>query len=91
MKPGDAPLTWQKLISEHLVAVFSKSYCPYCKRAKQVIAGLNLESNKIGLLELDEMKEGPDVQVCFFEGADRVGLPVAEDRPAYCPEHLHQR
>ncbi len=25
----------EKLISEHLVAVFSKTYCPYCKRAKE--------------------------------------------------------
>ncbi|KAL4399495.1 Glutaredoxin [Malassezia pachydermatis] len=64
-----------KLISEHLVAVFSKSYCPYCKRAKQVIAGLNLESNKIGLLELDEMKEGPDVQDYLLQKTGQRTVP----------------
>lgn len=27
----------QETIREHPLAMFSKSYCPYCRRAKQVI------------------------------------------------------
>lgn len=52
----------QKLISENVVAVFSKSYCPYCKAAKQLLSSIGLDQSKIGVLELDEMNEGADVQ-----------------------------
>jgi glutaredoxin len=54
----------EKLISEHLVAVFSKSYCPYCTQAKSVIAKLGLDQSSVGVLELDQMgSEGSDIQV----------------------------
>lgn len=54
----------EKLISEHLVAVFSKSYCPYCSQAKSVIDKLGLDKSKVGILELDTMgSEGSDIQV----------------------------
>ncbi|ETS65331.1 hypothetical protein PaG_00062 [Moesziomyces aphidis] len=53
----------EKLISEHLVAVFSKSYCPYCTQAKSVIAKLGLDQSSVGVLELDQMgSEGSDIQ-----------------------------
>lgn len=56
----------EKLISEHLVAVFSKSYCPYCSQAKSVIEKLGLDKSKVGILELDQMgSEGSDIQVCY--------------------------
>lgn len=56
----------EKLISEHLIAVFSKSYCPYCSQAKSVIDKLGLEKGKVGILELDTMgSEGSDIQVCI--------------------------
>lgn len=54
----------EKLISEHLVAVFSKSYCPYCSQAKSVIDKLGLDKSKVAVLELDQMgSEGSDIQV----------------------------
>ncbi|CAO1626417.1 unnamed protein product [Sympodiomycopsis kandeliae] len=59
----------EKLISEHLVAVFSKSYCPYCTKAKGVISQLNL-GNKVGILELDNESDGADVQAYL---ADKTG------------------
>lgn len=56
----------EKLISEHLVAVFSKSYCPYCSQAKSVIDKLGLDKSKVGVLELDQMgSDGADIQVCI--------------------------
>ena len=55
----------QKLISENAIAIFSKSYCPFCKRAKEVISGLSVEPSKIGTLELDEVNDGPEIQVCW--------------------------
>lgn len=64
----------EKLISEHLVAIFSKSYCPYCSQAKSVIEKLGLDKSKVGILELDTMgSEGSDIQVsvlCLHRVAD---------------------
>ena len=58
----------EKLISEHLVAVFSKSYCPYCSQAKSVIDKLGLDKSKVGVLELDTMGgEGSDIQVSIAD------------------------
>ena len=36
----------EKTIDENFVAFFSKSYCPYCRRAKGVIQELNLGEGK---------------------------------------------
>ena len=65
----------EKLISEKLVAVFSKSYCPYCQRAKGVIQSLSLDQNRVGILELDQMAEGPAVQDYLLEKTGQRTVP----------------
>ncbi|KAK0525069.1 Glutaredoxin, partial [Tilletia horrida] len=50
-----------ELIAKNLVAVFSKSYCPYCVRAKRIISDLNL-GDKVGIIELDHDKNGAAIQ-----------------------------
>lgn len=40
--------------------MFSKSYCPYCKKAKSVLAAFPLKSYKI--IELDERQDGDAFQ-----------------------------
>lgn len=47
------------IANEH-VFVASKSYCPYCKRAKQILKDAGVTDAKI--IELDEMDEGPSIQ-----------------------------
>jgi len=49
-----------KLIKENIVMVFSKSYCPYCAKAKNVFAQYKLKSYKV--LELDERDDGDAIQ-----------------------------
>ncbi|KAM0005238.1 putative oxidoreductase [Helianthus debilis subsp. tardiflorus] len=44
----------KKTVSSHPIVIFSKSYCPYCKRAKGVFKELNV---KPYVLELDERGE----------------------------------
>lgn len=44
----------QSLISTHPVMVFSKSYCPFCKRAKAVLGSYNLPSEQYRVLEMDQ-------------------------------------
>ncbi|GAC71436.1 hypothetical protein PANT_3d00037 [Moesziomyces antarcticus T-34] len=66
----------EKLISEHLVAVFSKSYCPYCTQAKSVIAKLGLDQSSVGVLELDQMgSEGSDIQAYLMEKTSQRTVP----------------
>ena len=52
----------EKLISENAIAIFSKSYCPFCVRAKQVISGQNVAPSKIGSMARDEVRAGPALQ-----------------------------
>lgn len=42
----------KQAISKPGVIIFSKSYCPYCREAKQLFDGLN---QKATIHELDEM------------------------------------
>ncbi|WFD34172.1 25S rRNA (adenine(2142)-N(1))-methyltransferase [Malassezia cuniculi] len=65
----------EKLISEHLVAVFSKSYCPYCRRAKDLIQALNIESSKVGIIELDKDSNGPAIQNYLLEKTGQRTVP----------------
>ncbi|WVQ76815.1 glutaredoxin [Cryptococcus sp. DSM 104548] len=48
-----------KTIADNKVVVFSKSYCPYCKRAKQYLAE---DTKDIVILELDEREDGSQIQ-----------------------------
>ena len=46
-------------IKRNKVVIFSKSYCPFCKRTKKLFQDLNIEYKAF---ELDEMAEGSDIQ-----------------------------
>jgi len=48
-------------IAENRVVIFSKSYCPYCKRAKDLFA-TNFPDVHVKVLELDLHDDGPDIQ-----------------------------
>ncbi|ODN96382.1 glutaredoxin [Cryptococcus wingfieldii CBS 7118] len=48
-----------KTIADNKVVVFSKSYCPYCKRAKQYLAQ---DTTDLLVLELDEREDGSQIQ-----------------------------
>eukprot|EP00271_Cylindrocystis_brebissonii_P014803 TRINITY_DN36368_c0_g1_i1.p1 TRINITY_DN36368_c0_g1~~TRINITY_DN36368_c0_g1_i1.p1 ORF type:complete len:125 (+),score=21.82 TRINITY_DN36368_c0_g1_i1:310-684(+) len=46
-------------ITQHPVVIFSKSYCPYCRRAKQVFSDLQVTPF---VIELDERDDGAKIQ-----------------------------
>ena len=50
-------------IKAEKVVVFSKTYCPYCKMAKQALtdAGLKDPVNDYLLFELDERTDGDEI------------------------------
>jgi len=49
----------EKEVRNHKVMVFSKSYCPFCKRVKDAFATRNVA---ISVCELDEETNGEQIQ-----------------------------
>ncbi|BGP55871.1 hypothetical protein JCM8202_002296 [Rhodotorula sphaerocarpa] len=52
--------------------VFSKSYCPYCRRAKQLLDSLD---EKYDVYELDQMDEGSDWQAYLGDKTGQRTVP----------------
>ncbi|XP_054807377.1 glutaredoxin-C4 [Prosopis cineraria] len=59
-------------ITSHKIVIFSKSYCPYCRRAKGVFKELNLEPH---VVELDERDDGSKIQEILVNTVGRRTVP----------------
>lgn len=57
------------ILAEHKIVVFSKSYCPYCTKAKQALHKL-IDAAKIFVLEIEDR---PDMNSLQNELASRTG------------------
>jgi len=62
----------QTIIDENPVAVFSKSWCPYCKAAKAL---LNENGAKFFTIELDQVDDGADIQAALKEISGQSSVP----------------
>ncbi|KAI3801609.1 hypothetical protein L1987_29718 [Smallanthus sonchifolius] len=62
----------KKTVASHPIVIFSKSYCPYCKRAKGVFKELN---QKPYVIELDEREDGSKIQDALSEIVGRRTVP----------------
>ncbi|ESQ42067.1 hypothetical protein EUTSA_v10014993mg [Eutrema salsugineum] len=62
----------QKTISSHKIVIFSKSYCPYCRRAKSVFKELDQVPH---VVELDEREDGWSIQSALGEIVGRRTVP----------------
>jgi glutaredoxin 3 len=62
----------KKTISSHKIVIFSKSYCPYCRRAKGVFEELK---QKPFVVELDQREDGSDIQDALGEIVGRRTVP----------------
>ncbi|APA10302.1 hypothetical protein SS1G_07243 [Sclerotinia sclerotiorum 1980 UF-70] len=60
------------IIAENAVAVFSKSYCPYCKATKQLLNDLNAKYYSI---ELDQVDDGSAIQAYLKEKTNQGSVP----------------
>lgn len=65
----------EKFITEHAIAVFSKSYCPFCNRAKGIIQGLKVDQSKVGVLELNQVNDGAAIQDYLKEKTGQGTVP----------------
>ncbi|OQR90665.1 glutaredoxin-2, mitochondrial-like [Achlya hypogyna] len=50
------------LISQHAVVVFSKTTCPYCRMAKDVLSSVGARYHVVELNQLGDEPTGDDVQ-----------------------------
>ncbi|XP_050257708.1 glutaredoxin [Quercus robur] len=62
----------KEIVSSNPVVVFSKTYCGYCKRVKQLFTQLGA-SYKI--IELDEERDGSDIQSALAEWTGQRTVP----------------
>ncbi|KAI4124630.1 MAG: hypothetical protein LQ347_005669 [Umbilicaria vellea] len=54
----------QSIIDENAVAVFSKSYCPYCKASKQLLTEMGARAY---IVELDQVDDGAAMQDALYD------------------------
>ncbi|KAK7740854.1 Glutaredoxin [Diatrype stigma] len=62
----------QEIIDGNAVAVFSKSYCPYCKATKSL---LDSAGAKYYALELDQVPDGSEIQAALQELTSQRTVP----------------
>ncbi|KAI3416753.1 Glutaredoxin domain-containing protein [Psidium guajava] len=62
----------KKTISSHKIVIFSKSYCPYCRKAKAVFKELNQIPH---VVELDERDDGSEIQDTLSQRIGRRTVP----------------
>lgn len=60
-------------IAKNKIVIFSKSYCPYCDRTKALFKELKVDGTVI--YELDNMKNGPDIQAALLEMTGQRTVP----------------
>eukprot|EP00897_Mesotaenium_endlicherianum_P006027 jgi/Mesen1/5452/ME000273S04701 len=62
----------KKTIKDHPIVMFSKTFCPYCKRAKQTFAKLDVDPF---VVELDERGDGSAIQDALAQVTGRRTVP----------------
>ncbi|CAD6577073.1 MAG: hypothetical protein ASARMPREDX12_008110 [Alectoria sarmentosa] len=62
----------QGIIDDNAVAVFSKSYCPYCKATKTLLSELGA---KYYTIELDQVDDGSAIQGALAEMTGQLTVP----------------
>ncbi|KAF5476778.1 hypothetical protein F2P56_003480 [Juglans regia] len=62
----------KEIVSSTPVVVFSKTYCGYCKRVKQLLTQLGATYK---VIELDEERDGDDIQSALAEWTGQRTVP----------------
>ncbi|KAH9858247.1 glutaredoxin [Lenzites betulinus] len=64
----------ENTITESKIAIFSKSYCPYCKRAKALLTS-KFPDVPTKIYELDEIEDGDAIQQYLQEKTGQRTVP----------------
>eukprot|EP00466_Bigelowiella_natans_P000048 jgi/Bigna1/32899/e_gw1.1.329.1 len=62
----------QKLADDNTVVVFSKSYCPFCVRAKKVLKDVGMSPH---VVELDKIQDGSSIQQTLLKMTKQRTVP----------------
>ncbi|KAK3102933.1 hypothetical protein FSP39_015069 [Pinctada imbricata] len=62
----------QQLIAENCVVVFSKTTCPYCTQAKDILRGMKVDHH---VVELNHHPEGSEIQSVLAEMTNARTVP----------------
>eukprot|EP00271_Cylindrocystis_brebissonii_P015710 TRINITY_DN38690_c0_g1_i1.p3 TRINITY_DN38690_c0_g1~~TRINITY_DN38690_c0_g1_i1.p3 ORF type:complete len:103 (+),score=28.45 TRINITY_DN38690_c0_g1_i1:343-651(+) len=62
----------QALVDENSLMVFSKSWCPFCKKVKALLASLGANPK---VVELDEVDDGDELQGALAEWTGQRSVP----------------
>jgi len=63
------------LVSSHKIVVLSKTYCPYCVRAKDILKGYPLKSDEIEIVELERRPDCSAIQAYCKEITGASSVP----------------
>ncbi|KAK4760830.1 hypothetical protein SAY87_005723 [Trapa incisa] len=69
---NSAPAFVQNVIYSNKIAIFSKSYCPYCMRAKLIFSKLHEQPH---VVELDLRDDGSEIQSALLDLTGRRTVP----------------
>ncbi|XP_063219783.1 thioredoxin reductase 1, cytoplasmic-like [Bacillus rossius redtenbacheri] len=61
-----------KFINDNGIFIFSKSYCPYCKKVKDLFSELAVQ---FGSVELDQIENGNEIQAALYEKSKQKTVP----------------
>ncbi|KAI0778631.1 glutaredoxin [Trametes elegans] len=64
----------ENTIAENKIAIFSKSYCPYCRRAKSLLTS-KFPDVPTKIYELDEIEDGAAIQDYLQEKTGQRTVP----------------
>lgn len=59
-------------VADNKIVVFSKSYCPFCKKTKELFEDLGVEAT---VFELNQMDDGADIQDALLEITGQKTVP----------------
>jgi glutaredoxin 3 len=62
----------EQWIRQYPILIFSKSYCPYCKKAKGI---LNQAGYRFKAIELDEEPNGREIQEILYQKTQQKTVP----------------
>ena len=72
VQAGDHASQVEAQISQNKVMMFSKSWCPFCVRAKDL---LNQKSIQFGLMELDQIADGDALGRALAAKVNKTSVP----------------
>jgi len=85
----------QSTIAENDIAIFAKSTCPYCRRARGIVSELNTEGKKVSILDINtDGHDGPAIQAYLLEKTGQRTVPnifIVCGRSVWLVENLECR